>query len=347
MPAPQRPGRDTISSLGKPARRATTQLDAIRAERPPARSGVGGWIKGALIDNAGLKLLSLILALTVYLLVNADEPRDLPGQRVAVRYLLPQDKALVSARVDSVEVTVRGSYRRIKQFDVRELGVIELDLTNAPDGEILIADRIRAPRGIEVVEVEPRSIRVAFEDKITDAVEVQATVAGRPLHGYAIARDKIRLDPGKVEVSGAISVMRALSAVRTQELRVDGASEDVEATLGLVPPTGVELARPDEQVTVVVPIEPAVVVKKLSAVPVEVRGAADPARWTVEPAQVDLEISGYQLDVEASIGAGVVAFVTVPSDLTKRTEVEVTVAGLRVGIGVKVAPAKVSVSPKK
>ncbi len=344
---PGRPRRDSISSIGKPSRRATTQFDAIRSERPPP-GGVGGWLRGALVDNAALKLLSLILALTVYLLVNADETRNIKIT-VEIRPLYPPDKALVSEPVREVEVTIRGPIRRIKRWDDREIGRIDLDLTNVQSGEVPITpDLIPLPRGLEVVSINPSAIKVAFEDKITDTVDIEASIGGRPLHGYTIARDRVRIEPdNQVEVSGAVSVMRALSAVRTQEIRVDGEDTDVEANVKLVPPAGVELVQGEEVVTVIVPIERAVVVKKLTSVPIELRlpPGADPAKWAVSPMQVELEINGFQLDVEPSIAAGIVASVTVAD--TKGGQLEVKVEGLREGVGVKVSPAKVSVSPKR
>jgi len=352
---PPRNRRESISSLGRPQRRATTQHEAVRVERP-ARQGPGGWIRGALVDNAGLKLLSLILALTVYLLVNTDDTRDITA-RVRVAYLLPPDKAPVSELIDEVEVRIRGPWRRIKRFDEREIDRIDLDLTDVQSGEIAIsADRINLPRGLEVLSVSPRTIRVAFEDKVSAVVDVEPTIGGRPLHGYTAPRDQIRVDPKEVRVRGAVGVIRALSSVRTQEVRIDGASEEVDGTVRLVPPDGVELVDGD-LVTVTVPIGPAVVVKKLAAVPVTVRLAtgatgawADPKKWGLDHAEVELEVSGYLLDVERWIDNGVVVAVVVPADATvrgARAEVAVVVDGVPQGVGVKVSPAKLSVAPRK
>lgn len=341
-----RPRRDSISALGRPQRRSTTQAEPIRVERPPPREGVGGWLRGALVDNAGLKLLSLILALTVYLLVNTDDTRDITA-RVRVAYLLPADKAPVAELVDEVEVRIRGPWRRIKRFDEREIDRIDLDLTNVQSGEVAISpDRIHLPRGLELLSISPKVIRVAFEDKVTAVVDVEPTIAGRPLHGFTAPRDQVRLDPREVKVRGAVGVIRALQSVRTQEIRIDGASEAVEQNVQLVPPDGVELVD-DDVVSVTVPIEPAVVVKKLAAVPVLLRGG-DLAKWDLDHAEVELEISGYLLDVERWIAAGVVAAVVIPADAgARKQELVVVVDGVPQGVGVKVSPAKVSATPRK
>ena len=53
-----------------------------------------------------------------------------------------------------------------------------------------------------------------------------------PLHGFTAPRDQVRLDPREVKVRGAVGVIRALQSVRTQEIRIDGASEAVEQGIG-------------------------------------------------------------------------------------------------------------------
>ncbi len=225
-------------------------------------------------------------------------------------------------------------------------------------GEVAItSDHIRLPRGVELVSISPRSIRVAFEDKVTEVVDVVPTIAGRPLHGYAAQRDQVRVDPRVVEVRGAVGVIRALQSVRTQEIRIDGASDAIEASVRLVPPAGVELVDDDVIVVVTVPIEPAVVVKKLAAVPIALRfsdgtsGAwADPAKWELDHAEVEVEITGYLLDVERWIAGGVIAAAVVPAEaMAKGTkaELDVVVDGVPQGVGVKVSPARVSAKPKK
>src|SRR5688500_8987503 len=129
--------RETLSQLRKPPPRTPTIDGSLpRGEREPGaddRRGLAAWLRGAFSDNLGLKLLSLILAATVYLLVNSDEHREI-NARVRVAYVLPPDKALVSERVDEVRVTIRGPWRRIKRFDEREIDRIDVDLTGVVSG---------------------------------------------------------------------------------------------------------------------------------------------------------------------------------------------------------------------
>src|SRR5262249_46258741 len=58
---------------------------------PVDTSPVRRWIRGALFDNLGLKFLSMVLAITVFLLVNTGKDRQISA-RVGVSYMLPDDK---------------------------------------------------------------------------------------------------------------------------------------------------------------------------------------------------------------------------------------------------------------
>ena len=349
--------RETLSSLGRGQGRLRTSAEQPRLPdpldpEPPRRASVGGWVRGALLDNVGLKLLSLILALTVYLLVNTDEHREI-NARVRVAYELPPDKALVSERIDEVRVTVRGRWRRIKQFDEREIDRIDLDLTNVTGGEVVITpEMIDLPRGLEITSIEPRVIRVAFEDVATKTVPVIPHFGGRPLQGYQVDETHTKVDPPLVKVRGAAGVIHALESVRTQEIRVDGRSDDFVATAEPVPPEGVDVV-PAGTVAVAVAIEEQLVTRRLGSVPVTIRAAAlgvEPTRWKAEPAEVDVILTGPLIAVEGWMDDGITVSAVLPPETgaprAGAVELPVAVEGGRPGVGVRVTPEKVVVSPR-
>ena len=46
-------------------------------DKPPQRGAIASWFRGALLDNIGLKFLSMVLAATLFLLVNTDKDREI------------------------------------------------------------------------------------------------------------------------------------------------------------------------------------------------------------------------------------------------------------------------------
>jgi hypothetical protein len=141
----------TVSGLGRaPARQTPKQpVHSPRQDPPPGeRSPLGRWIHSALFDNVGLKFLSMVLAITVFLLVNTDRDREITA-RVGVSYTLPDDKVLVSERLDEVRVTIKGPWQRLRRFDERSVDRINLDLRRAQSGEITVTpDMISLPSGL-------------------------------------------------------------------------------------------------------------------------------------------------------------------------------------------------------
>src|SRR4051794_16049068 len=95
---------ETLGALGRsPAR--TSLPPPTPVEPPSERGALRRWIHSALLDNVGLKFLSMVLAITVFLLVNTDKAGELTA-RVGVSYTLPDDKVLMSDRIEEVRVTV-------------------------------------------------------------------------------------------------------------------------------------------------------------------------------------------------------------------------------------------------
>src|SRR4029079_16421888 len=136
-----------------------------------------------MFDNIGLKFLSMVLAVTVFLLVNTHKDREITVH-VGVSYLLPEDKVLVSDRLDEVRVTLKGSWRRLRKFAEREIDRISLDLRDASSEEMALAsDMIHIPSGVTVTSINPRAVHIPFQKRVDKVVEVTPQVTGRPQNG--------------------------------------------------------------------------------------------------------------------------------------------------------------------
>jgi YbbR-like protein len=294
-------------------------------------------LREAAVTNLGLKLLSLILSLTVFLLVNSDRDREIT-LHVGVSYTLPEDKVLVSERLPEMRVTVRGPWRQLRRFDERELDRVNLDLTRVSGGEVPITnDMVRVPSGITVVSISPRSFRVAFEKRVDKTVAVTVPTSGRPLHGFVVT--SVVVTPATVAARGAQGVIAALSAIRGRDVRVDGRSDSFELETELLPPDGVELDA-GKRAVVRVEIKEELVSRRIGPLPVQLRGdGVDPARLSIKPAQVDVTLTGALLAVEHAITSGITPQLRVaPGQLGEQpVSVETSVPG----VGITITPPRV------
>ena len=341
-----RPRSTTIGPLGRSSARPSKQQSAAKPPAdppPPERGQVRRWIHGALFDNLLLKFLSMVLAVTVFLLVNTDKDNDITV-RAALEYVYPQDRVLVSEEINEVRVTIKGPWRRLKEFDERQLGELRLDLTNAPTGEVpLTPDLVtNLPPGLRVTEINPRSVRVAFDRRVEKLVEVVPVTTGRPLHGYIVA--EIKSSPATVKVRGGERLLAALTTIRTSEVSLEGRTDSFEQLTELAPPEGVEID-PTQRVGVNVRIDEELVTRKTPGLVVAVRGdGVDPAKWSVTPPQVEVSLTGALLAVEKARSAMTPIVKLGPGDRGAR-EVQVTIEGLPPGVGVRVSPERVKVTP--
>ncbi len=81
-------------------RRETQSPDPHRregADGVPLTRAAKDWIRSAFVENATLKLVAFMLALTVFFLVHSDK-RAVVNLTVGVSYTLPTDKVLPCGR---------------------------------------------------------------------------------------------------------------------------------------------------------------------------------------------------------------------------------------------------------
>src|SRR5215212_4615357 len=108
------------------------------------------FLKKALTENAALKAVALILAVTLFILVRGDKDTE-RFVRVAIAYQKPEGKQLVSSLPASVEVRVRGPWTRIKRLDPAAFDTILVDLSKQPEGDFVFDDSLLTlPPGVRV-----------------------------------------------------------------------------------------------------------------------------------------------------------------------------------------------------
>ena len=306
---------------------------------------VTGWLRGAFLDNAAIKFVSLVLAVTIFILVNTGQDVDI-GVTVPVRYTMPKDRVLVSERVDQVRLSIRGSWRRTKRFDEREIEPIHIDLVARTDGLLLFQeDMIRLPHGLELLSIAPQSAPLRFEPLVSRSVPIVVRTVGEPAPGNHV----IEIEPLQetVTVRGAESAVARVERIQTIEVALDGRSDSFTTTASLVAPPGVELV--DRLTPVKVTIVPDEGEQLLEAVPVAVRpvfGSGDLGeRFTVSPATVQVTLHGTQPEIEAAVAQGVEVYVKLSPDDPGGRSVEVLVHAP--GVGHQVDPPTVQVTRKR
>jgi hypothetical protein len=196
-------------------------------------------------ENLGLKLLSVGLAVFLWAVVVGDQKVEVTVTVPLEIANLPRDQLLVNEPPDSLEVRLRGPKTLLSTLTPREV-VFEGLPKSFVEGENIIPVRpeeMRVPRGIEVVEVTPRRIRVVLDALVVREVEVSPRIEGAPAKGFVVKR--VTSSPSRVRIAGPKSELRRLTRIYTLPIALDGQSASF-STRAMLEPTGRQVRTLDD-----------------------------------------------------------------------------------------------------
>lgn len=187
----------------------------------------------------GLKLVSVIFAALLWLVVSGEQTVE-RALRIPLEFTnLPSQLELVGDPPTVVDVRVRGSSGTLSRIAAGEL-VAVLDVRSAKPGQRLFhltSAEVRAPFGVEVVQVTPSNVSMLFEPSASKAVPVVPEVEGQPATGFAVGATTS--EPATVVIVGPNSALKNLTQATTEAVSVNGAHETVTeaVTVGVTDPS--------------------------------------------------------------------------------------------------------------
>lgn len=242
------------------------------------------------LRHFGLKLVSVGLAALLWLVVSGEQIVE-RALRIPLEFTnLPAQLELVGDPPNVVDVRVRGSSGALSRIQTGEL-VAVLDLRTARPGQRLFhmtASDVRAPFGIDVVQVTPSSVSVRFETSASKRVPITASVEGEPADGFVVGT--VTADPATVEMVGPAGALQALTEAITEPVSVAGATMTVTETVTVGSPDPLVRLRSAQSAKITVNITAAPIEWSVDDVGVEVRNATRPVQ--VMPAKVTVHVRG-------------------------------------------------------
>jgi YbbR domain-containing protein len=249
---------------------------------------IAGWIFG----NLWLKMLSLGLALLLWMVVSGEETVE-RGLRVPLELTqVPADLEVLGDVPATVDVRVRGASGTLSRVGTGDV-VAVLDLHTALSGRRLFPltpDQVRVPFGVEIVQVLPSAVTMAFEPSASRDVPIVPAVDGRPAPGFVVG--PLSAEPSVVEVIGPESAVKRATEVLTEPVSVAGARAPVKQSviLGLLDPSlRLKTAR---SAMVTVQIVQAPLERMLRNQPVHLRNLGPNLQAEAVPSAVDLTLRG-------------------------------------------------------
>jgi YbbR domain-containing protein len=249
---------------------------------------VAGWLFG----NIWLKLLSLCLAMLLWMVVSGDETVE-RGLRVPLELTqVPPGLELLGEVPATVDVRVRGASGTLSRVGTGDL-VAVLDLHTAQAGRRLFPltpDQVRVPFGVEIVQILPSAVTMAFERSASRELPIAPAVDGRPAPGFIVG--PMTAEPRLVEVIGPESAVKRATEVVTEPVSIAGARMPVKQSviLGLLDPAlRLKAAR---AATVTVQIVPAPLERTLRNEPIHLRNLGPHLQAEAVPPAVEVTLRG-------------------------------------------------------
>jgi YbbR domain-containing protein len=184
-----------------------------------------------------LRLVALVIATGIWFVVALQSREQQSEKQIEadITYNVPRGTVLLDP-VQKVSIRLRGSASEIRNLnpfavDVlvnvrgQERGVVEVQL-----GE----DDVLMPRGLELISIEPTTLRLAIDREATRSVPVEPRLVGEPAAGAVV--EGLRVRPETVVVTGPESHLVNLEQLFTSPVTLDGHALSFDESAAVVSP---------------------------------------------------------------------------------------------------------------
>jgi YbbR domain-containing protein len=262
------------------------------------------------IRNVGLKLLSIVVAVLLWLVVAVDPVVERTVRVGLELQRTPDGLELVGNIPDTVSVRLRGPASRLSELGPADIAVI-VDLDGARPGRrlfTLTATDVTVPYGLEVMQIAPASLALSFEPLARRVVPVRPQIEGTPVPGHSVTN--VSVSPSQVRIAGPESAIAGVSEVITEAVSVERATTLVREVVALeVPESGVRLDSGPGTAVVTVTVSTDTIERTVAGVPIAVRGG--PPGLQPAPASAAVTVQGAPAVVRALTPQDISLFVEV------------------------------------
>ncbi len=186
-----------------------------------------------LFKNMGLKIISLIIAVILWLVVmNIDDYsmtrtiRNIPVTQLNGDSITNLGKVYDVVSGSTVDIVVKGPRSVVDSLSQSSFtataDLSQLSITNSVQINVTANDA-RINNDIEISYVS-RTMNLTIEDKVTREMPIRAVAEGEPAEGYALGETIVT--PNMIEITGPESIISKVTEVRAS-INVGGQSESM------------------------------------------------------------------------------------------------------------------------
>lgn len=223
-------------------------VDEVTPSDPkPAPTRAEKLIRRIFIEDWSLKLLSLGIAVVLWLLVTGQNEPVTAHVNVQLNFIRPQNLEISNDPPRTVDVMLTGSRNKLDDLTSLDL-VATVDISEQRAGErvLRLAEKAKLPlpQGIKVDAFQPSTIPIRLEPIIERQVVIEPKLEGKPPDGFEVYT--VHTSKGSVAVRGPASRVAAIQRVMTESIWLSGHNQSFTAqNLAIdVPDPKVDLLEP-------------------------------------------------------------------------------------------------------
>ncbi len=202
---------------------------APEIERRPNR--VEKLLRRIFLEDWSLKLLSLAIAIVLWLVVTGQNEPVTAHVNVQLNFIRPQLLEISNDPPRTVDVMLTGSRNKLDDLTALDL-VATVDLSDQRAGErvLRLADKaqIALPQGVKVDGFQPSAIPIRLESILERQIAIEPKLEGKPVDGYEVYA--VRPSKGSVTVRGPENHVNGLQKVFTESIWLSGHKETFTAS---------------------------------------------------------------------------------------------------------------------
>jgi len=240
-------------------------------------------------SDIGLRVLSVVLAIGLWIFVNAGERGSVESLTVPISYAsLPPGTVIVNHPPTQVKIEVTGPRTLLSLLDPERL-TLKIDPGSLVPGQSefkIYPSMFNVGRNTAVTSISPDSLALDIDRLVTRDVPVHLTVQNSVAPGYTIS--SVDIPPPSVTMVGPNRYVSPLTSVTTEPFDLKGLTSDTNRSVEIVPPDpslGMSTGHVDARVNVA----EAITDRELRS-DVEVKDSD--FKYRVEPKQATLTIRG-------------------------------------------------------
>jgi YbbR domain-containing protein len=184
--------------------------------------GVYSSLGRPLFHNLGLKLLALVLAVGLWLAVSKQPSAEVAVEVPIAFENMPGNLEISSESIPKAQVRLRGPEQAIRRLRMSDV-YVDLRLDGVKPGERtfdLTVHQVHQPRQLQVVQVIPSQVRLAFDIRATRQVPIQPRLVGTFAEGYEIGQ--VVVEPAAVSIVGPEKRVDAVESATTDPVDITG-----------------------------------------------------------------------------------------------------------------------------